>query len=69
MKKSIQVGTPLNAGQMKSLKGGQPVGTGVPQFVLIQCSNGAVVCVSCETDAECAAAAEAACAAAGGTDA
>lgn len=61
MKRFMNVGKPLNNEQMKSIKGGN-------EFVIIRCSNGATVCISCETEEECAANAAIACAQAGGSE-
>lgn len=65
------MGTPLSKAEQKSITGGGG-GISVPgpggMFVMVQCSNGIAVCIYCETAEECAANAEKACAAIGGTD-
>ncbi len=61
MKKNMNLGKTLNRAELKSIVGG----TG-EEFVVIMCSNGAIVCISCSTEEECNAAAAAACAAANG---
>ena len=61
MKKNMNLGKTLNRAELKSIVGG----TG-EEFVVIMCSNGAIVCISCETEEECSRNAEIACAAANG---
>lgn len=61
MKKDAKLGKTLNRAELKSIIGG----TG-EEFVVIMCSNGAIVCISCDTEEECSKNAEIACAAANG---
>lgn len=62
MKKTMNLGKALSKAELKSIVGGGD------EFVMIMCSNGAIVCISCETEEECAANAAIACAAAGNAE-
>lgn len=62
MKKSMSLGKALSKAEQKSILGGGS------EFVVIQCSNGAVVCISCNEGDDCGAIADAACAAAGNNE-
>ncbi|WP_199138229.1 hypothetical protein [Pedobacter sp. ASV12] len=62
MKKTLNLGKALSKAEQKSILGGGN------EFVVIQCSNGAVVCISCDEGDDCGAIADAACAAAGNSE-
>lgn len=58
----MNLGKALSKTELKSIVGGGD------EFVVIMCSNGAVVCISCSTEEECAANAAVACAATGNAE-
>lgn len=69
MKKIMHFGKALSPAEQKSITGGGGIsGPGGGMFVMVQCSNGVAVCIYCETTDDCAANAEKACAAIGGSE-